>query len=238
MRPTIPLSSFFYQKLRQTAWSASKQLPDSVYPKQFFLSLSDHFTDRSAMKTFFQQLNMLTADELDQIDQYVTKRKLKKGDFLIREGMVCDEIVYLSSGTLRSFYLSDKGEEITYCLTFEGNMMTAFSSLITGKPTEESIQALTDSALFVIKKKDLDMLYASANTWLKVGKYLTELQYVGLENRIFSYQKYPAKKRYEELIAKQPIHIQQIPVQYLASFLNITPRHLSRLRKEISQEVF
>jgi CRP-like cAMP-binding protein len=190
------------------------------------------------MKTFFQNLNMLTAGELGQIDKYVSTRLLKKGDFLIREGMVCDEIVYVRSGTLRSFYISDQGEEITYCLTFEGNMMTAFSSLITGKPTEESIQALSDTTLMVLRKKHLDILYASANNWLKVGKYLTELQYVGLENRIFSYQKFSAKKRYEALISNQPEHIQKIPVKYLASFLNITPRHLSRLRKEISQPVF
>lgn len=190
------------------------------------------------MKAFFEQLNMLTIDELDQIDNYITKRTLKKGDFLIREGKICDEVVFIRSGILRSFYLSDKGEEITYCLTFEGNMMTAFSSLITGKPTEESIQALTDVKLMAIKKIHLDALYQSATAWLKVGKYLTELQYVGLENRIFSYQKFSAKKRYEELMARQPGHILKIPVQYLASFLNITPRHLSRLRKEISQEVF
>lgn len=190
------------------------------------------------MKAFFKQLNMLTDDELNQLDPYMTKRTLKKGDFLIREGKVCDEVVYISSGILRSFYLSDKGEEITYCLTFEGNMMTAFSSLITGKPTEEAIQALTDVELLAIKKANLDALYESANAWLKVGKYLTELQYVGLENRIFSYQKYSAKKRYEELMAKQPGHVLKIPVQHLASFLNITPRHLSRLRKEISLEVF
>jgi CRP-like cAMP-binding protein len=196
------------------------------------------YAKEELMKAFFKQLNMLTDDELNQLDQYITKRTLKKGDFLIREGKICDEVVYISSGILRSFYLSDKGGEITYCLTFEGNMMTAFSSLITGKPTEESIQALTDVELLVIKKASLDALYESANTWLKVGKYLTELQYVGLENRIFSYQKYSAKKRYEELMAKQPGHILKIPVQHLASFLNITPRHLSRLRKEISQEVF
>lgn len=190
------------------------------------------------MKTFFQQFNLLSTHELNELDKYLTKRTLKKGDFLIREGKICDEVVFVVSGILRSFYFSDKAEEITYCLTFQDNMITAFSSFITGNATEESIQALTDAELVVIKKKHLEELYQSGNAWLMLGKHLTELQYVGLENKIFSYQKYSARKRYETLMATQADHVLHIPVQYLASYLNITPRHLSRLRKEISQKSF
>ena len=188
------------------------------------------------MKSFFQQFFILSATELDQLDPLITKRTLKKGDFLIREGKICDEVVFIKKGILRSFYYSDKAEEITYCLTFPGNMMTAFSSFITGNPTEETIQALTDAELVVIKKENLEKLYQKSNAWLKLGKHLSELQYIGLENRIFGYQKYSAKKRYEELLAKQAEFIQNVPVQYLASYLNITPRHLSRLRREISRK--
>jgi len=190
------------------------------------------------MKLFFQQFNILTAAELDQIDRFLINRSLKKGDFLIREGKVCEEIVLVKSGILRSFYYSDKAEEITYCLTFPDNVMTAFSSFITGNPTEESIQALTDVELVVIKKENLEKLYQSGNAWLRLGKHMSELQYIGLENRIFSYQKYSARKRYEELLTKQSEFIRKIPIQYLASYLNITPRHLSRLRREISQKSF
>lgn len=190
------------------------------------------------MKSFFQNFNILSSDELDQLDHLLIDRKLKKGDFLIREGKICDEVVFIKTGILRSFYFSDSAEEITYCLTFPGNMMTAFSSFITGNPTEESIQALTDVELVVIKKEHLEHLYQNGSAWLKLGKHLTELQYIGLENRIFGYQKYTAKKRYEELMTKQAEFIQNIPVQYLASYLNITPRHLSRLRREISQSAF
>jgi len=196
--------------------------------------LPDFFT----MKAFFQQFGLLTAAELNQVDHFLTKRLLKKGEFLIQEGKICDEVVFVKSGILRSFYYSDKAEEITYCLTFPDNVMTAFSSLITGNPTEESIQALTDVEVIVINKQSLEKLYQSGNGWLKLGKHLTELQYIGLENRIFGYQKYSAKKRYEELLNNQAEFIQKIPVQYLASYLNITPRHLSRLRKEIIQKAF
>jgi len=190
------------------------------------------------MKSFFQQFTILSATELDQLDPFIINKRLKKGDFLIQEGKICDEVVFIKTGILRSFYYSDKAEEITYCLTFPGNVMTAFSSFITGNPTEETIQALTDAELVIIKKENLEKLYQKGSAWLKLGKHLSELQYIALENRIFGYQKYSAKKRYEELLAKQAEFIQNVPIQYLASYLNITPRHLSRLRREISQKAF
>jgi CRP-like cAMP-binding protein len=186
------------------------------------------------MKSYMQKFNILSPADADKLDGLTSTRTLAKGDFFIQEGKVCEEVVYIKSGILRSFYYSDKEEEITYCLTFAGNLMTALSSLITGQPTVESIQALTQVELIAIKKRDLEALFNSENAWLKLGKYLTELQYVELEKRIFGYQKHSAKKRYEELLVKQPGHVQQIPLQYLASFLNVSVRHLSRLRKEIS----
>ena len=74
---------------------------------------------------------------------------------------------------------------------------------------------------------------AESPNWIKVQKYFAEQMYIELERRIFSYQKEKAKERYQQLIEKYPEYIEQIPLQYLASYLNITPRHLSRIRSEL-----
>jgi len=65
-------------------------------------------------------------------------------------------------------------------------------------------------------------------------KVVAEQQYIELEKRIFKLQKDNASKRYADLIKHQPEYILKIPLQYLASYLGITQRHLSRIRKEIS----
>jgi CRP-like cAMP-binding protein len=112
--------------------------------------------------------------------------------------------------------------------------MSAFSSFITQKPTEENIQAVVDSELLILKRSDMEMLYENSSAWQKVGRFLTEMQYVEMEQRTVSFQKHSAKQRYETLIEHHSHYIKFIPLQYLASYLGITPRHLSRLRKEIS----
>ena len=186
-----------------------------------------------SMKSYLRSLNLLSEADLELLNGLTTTKTIPKGEFLIKEGSVCTQLVYIKEGILRSFYSKDNGEEITYCITFGDNLMTALSSLITGQPTEENIQALTELSLEVLKKDDLNALYAASPHWLKAGKVLTEIQYIELEKRMFLLQKHSAKKRYEEFMESHASYLQHIPLQYLASYLNITPRHLSRLRREL-----
>lgn len=135
---------------------------------------------------------------------------------------------------MRSFYVSAKGEEITYCITFPNNLMTAYSSFITGQSTTENIQAITSVELLIIPKNQIDKLSLQNPNWVKFLKIIAEQQYIELEKKVFQLQKYSASQRYAALIKNQPEYIQNIPLQYLASYLGITQIHLSRIRKEIS----
>jgi CRP-like cAMP-binding protein len=185
------------------------------------------------MIQYLESFNLFTPDEIATASQFARKKKLKKGDFLIREGTVCSEVAILHSGILRSYYLTETGSEITYCFLFPSCFVTAYSSFISGKASPESIQAISPTELSVFQKKDIDALTESSTNWLKLRKQLAEQSYIEFENRIFSFQKEKAIQRYKELLKNEPEYILQIPQQYLASYLGITPRHLSRIRREI-----
>lgn len=186
------------------------------------------------IQKYLKSFNVLTDDEITYLINLSTKRELEKGDYFIREGEICKEVAFLLSGTLRSFFISDKEEEITYCITFPNNLMTAYSSYITEQSTDENIQAISDVELLVIPKYKInDMALKNANC-MKFLKIIAEQQYIELEKRIFQFQKKDALQRYSDLIKNQPEYIQNIPLQYLASYLGITQRYLSRIRREIS----
>lgn len=186
------------------------------------------------IKTFLNSFDVLTSGEIEQFEQLLTKRYLKKGDFFISEGKLSKEVAFINSGILRSFFTPESGEEITYCITFPNTLMAAYSAYITGMPTNENIQAVADCELLIIQKSDVDKLSKSSVNWAIFFKIIAELQYLELEKRVFLFQKDKARNRYIDLIKNQPDYILQIPLQYLASYLGITPRHLSRLRKEIN----
>jgi CRP-like cAMP-binding protein len=186
------------------------------------------------IKKYLKSFNVLTDDEIENLIHLSTKRDLNKTDYFIHEGETCKEVAFVLSGTFRSFYISDKGEEITYCITFPNNLMTAYSSFITGQSTDENIQAITSVELLVIPKNKIDDLAMKNANWVKFLKIVAEQQYIELEKRIFQLQKNNALQRYSDLIKNQPEYIQNIPLQYLASYLGITQRHLSRIRRDIS----
>ncbi|MGM9477663.1 Crp/Fnr family transcriptional regulator [Pedobacter sp. GSP4] len=185
------------------------------------------------MQAYLQSFNILSADEIEIFVKNARPRLLKKGEFFITENQICKEVAFIKSGILRSYYTSASAEEYTYCLTFPNQFMTAYSSLITGGPTVENIQAMSDVDLLIVGKEVIDDLAASSINGLRLLKTIAEQQYLHLEKRVFMYQKDAAKERYLELFKSHPDYIKQIPVKYLASFLAITPRHLSRLRRDI-----
>ncbi|MBB5623839.1 CRP-like cAMP-binding protein [Pedobacter cryoconitis] len=182
---------------------------------------------------FLKNFGILTTAEIEDFLHLGTIRNLQKGEFFISEGKSCKEVAFIKSGILRSFFTPESGEEITYCITFPNTLMTAYSSFITSLPTLENIQAVAPCELLIIKKAAIDQLSKSSLNWVTFFKIIAEQQYIELEKRLFLFQKEKAKKRYMELLENQPAYVQQIPLQYLASYLGITPRHLSRLRKEI-----
>ncbi|WP_291725352.1 Crp/Fnr family transcriptional regulator [Bernardetia sp.] len=185
------------------------------------------------VKKFLNSFGILSEKEINDFVQNTVRKKLNKSDFFIREGEVCNEIAFINSGTFRSFYTTNKGEEFTYCIMFPANFIAAYSSFITEEATSENIQAITNAELLVISKNTLDNFAKHSINWLKMYKIIAEQQYIELEKRIYQLQKDNAAERYRDLIENQPQYIQEIPLHYLASYLGITQRHLSRIRKEV-----
>lgn len=184
------------------------------------------------IKEFFESFKVLTRDEIETVIRLFTPKTLNKFDYFVQEGQYCTEIAFIQSGVFRSFYLSAEGEEITYCFRFQNELMAAYSSFLTGEGSLENMQALSPAEILVIKKSEMDRLIQNPN-WVKFMKIIAEQNYLELEKRVFQLQRDNAMQRYTFLLENQPEYFQQIPLQYLSSYLGITPRHLSRIRKEI-----
>lgn len=186
------------------------------------------------IKAYFRSFEVFEEEEINHFIQLFTTRTSRKNDFFVLEGQACNEVAFIKSGIFRSFYTSANGDDITYCFRFPNDLIAAYSSFITGNPSLESMQALSPAELLVIRKDKIENLIKENGNWTKFLKIIAEQQYLELEKRIFQLQKETAAQRYISLIENQPEYIQQIPLQYLASYLGISQRHLSRIRKEIS----
>lgn len=189
---------------------------------------------KESLNNMLKSADILTDSEIANGLKYFEPKSFEKGDILIEAGKVCDWMAFVNSGILRNFYISTKDEEVTYCLTFPNKVISAFSSFMTQKVTFENIHALTNVELLIIRRNQYYELMDSSVNWLKFSRFVAEQSYIEMENRLLTLQMETAKKRYEDLLEFNPDYLQKVPLKYLASFLGITQRHLSRLRKDIS----
>ncbi len=188
------------------------------------------------MKNYLQRFQILNDTEIAALCEIAIPKTLEKGAFLNKEGDVCTSVAFITSGILRSYYHASSSEEITYCFSFKNGFINAYSSFITQEKSMENIQALTQVSLLLIPKHQIDRLEKSSPNWMKFQKTVAENNYIKLERRIFMLQKEKAEVRYQDLLTNNPEIIQHIPLHYIASYLGISERHLSRIRKGIYLE--
>ncbi len=185
------------------------------------------------LRDYLGTFQFLQKDEIEAFLELVTPLKLQKGDFFIQDGRTSRHIAFINAGVFRTFYYSSGDEEVTYCFTFKNTLITAYTSWILQQPTNENIEALTDMDLLLISKDSVDALESRFPNWITFFKQIAEREYMGLERRIFMLQRESAENRYQDLLTNHPEYLNTIPLQYLASYLGVTQRHLSRIRKKL-----
>jgi len=174
----------------------------------------------------------LSTEEIAKIDNAFTPREYKKGEYWIGQGTVCNKVAFVQKGILRLFYIDDTGTENTCYFVNEDNFVSAFTSFLTNTPTNENITFIEDSILCEISKNDLEKLSTEVAKMQIFRRIIAENLYILMEKRIAMMQSQTAKERYEKMLEENPEIILSVPLQYTASFLGITPQHLSRLRKD------
>ncbi len=188
-----------------------------------------------SLLAYIQSLAPMNAEAMQALHPHIQAVKLNKGDFFVRQGSICQKIAFIESGFLRLFY-EVKGRDITRDITEEGTFLSAMQSYISGEPSMESVQAITNCNLWVIQKGKLEGLYDTYPVFERLARKALEDFFVKHQHRIYTLIAESAEARYERLITERPDLIQQVPLQYIASLLGIAQPSLSRIRKRIAHK--
>lgn len=165
---------------------------------------------------------------------YFREKRLYKGDYFIREGQLCHQLAFIHKGIFRSFYTDEEGDEKTYCFCSNNDIETSFESFISGKPSSLSIIAMEDAELLWIEKKDLNHLFENYLFWSELGRILVEMEYLKMARHAAETKTETAQDKYLRLMKERPELLQRVPLHYIASYLGISSRHLTRMRKAAS----
>jgi CRP-like cAMP-binding protein len=157
----------------------------------------------------------------------------KKGEILVNEGKIAKHLYFVLSGYARVFHF-EKGIEITNHLASENLFITAYNSFTTKSPAEETVQAISDCALLRISKENLDLLYKQSHNMALFGILMSDRYLVFNNQRAKDLITLTAKEKYLKLLYEEPHILQNVPLQYISSYIGIEPQTLSRIRREIS----
>lgn len=163
-------------------------------------------------------------------------KSFKKRDVVLKEGDYCLFEGFVLNGCFKIYYLNESGFEQTLYFAIEGWWITDIDSLINHVPSILNIEALYDSNVLMISKKDKECLYETMPQIEKLFRIMNQQSSVALQRRILSLTGKTADKRYLEFLQKYPGLEQKLTQQQVASYLGITHEFLSKIRKKISLE--
>lgn len=152
-----------------------------------------------------------------------------KGSFLVKPGQISKYLYFVKSGIGKVYYLKE-GKELIDWISDEGNLLTSVTSFLTHQPGKHFVQLIEDSELIGISYDDLESLFAKYHDMERLGRHLSIMALVQLQERINSMQFESAKERYENFLVQFPNCIHRISLGDLASYLGMTQVTLSRVR--------
>lgn len=175
----------------------------------------------------------LNKDEITTLCRVLSLLPLKRDEYLLAEGQVCDFIGFVTTGVLIYFKTKENGDEVTTDFAFEGDWVNVNLSRLANVPSTLSIRAIEECEVVMLKQKDLNDLYQRIPKLERLGRILTEQAYINIVDQTVELQIHSAKERYENLLKRHPKLLQKVPLYHIANYLGIAPKSLSRIRKEL-----
>lgn len=188
----------------------------------------------SPIRNYVSRFVTFSDDDWKLLQSILTRRFLKKGEYVMRGGDICNHVTFINKGFIRVYNIVND-EELTINFSFEGNFFTDFASFVTRTPTDDYIVAMEDLEIMQIQYDDLQRAYELSPVWQKFGRLMAEnvLVFVVARNKSLLFK--TPEERYVMLMKDRPKVMANVSLKYIASYLGITPEALSRIRKRMSQ---
>ena len=181
------------------------------------------------LRNYYKQLVPdLTDKAWDICETYLSVRKLKKGDVLVREGEVCRNVSFINKGLFRMYYLIDGKEKIVFFCN-ELNYIADYRSFLLQEPSLTFIDVLEDAEIVETSYEGLQEIYARIPEANMLGRKIAEALFID-SVRGTQDANDKIEQRYNNIIEQHPGLLQRVPQYMIASYLGITPQALSRIK--------
>lgn len=187
------------------------------------------------VKKYFDSFMPLANNEWQDLRKRLVPHELGKGDFLLKEGEVCNKLFFLTEGLIRKFE-KVRNKDITLHFYDEYQFVSVYDSFLQQSPSASYLQALERCSGYSISYGDVQYMYETNPRWERIGRLITEAVYTRELNRVRKLLSYNSTESYELMQEEGAAWVDRVNQKYIASYLGISPESLSRLRKKIENK--
>ena len=159
----------------------------------------------------------------------------RKGDQLEREGDPARWFAYVESGCFKyvNHGISDDKAHITW-FSFEGEFVVDYPTFLYGRPSQTTIEAMMPSRVLRVTGQQLEQFFDQSKDTMKLRAIIAEHILFQFRSRYLDLHCTTPRERYDLLMQRCPDIVEHLNLQDIASFLNVTPKTISKIRKEIT----
>ncbi len=197
--------------------------------------MKETFETREIARELARKYSTMTHDELDVLESVLIPIKFAKGEMILSEGEICENIYYIEHGLIRQFYFKN-GKQITEHLGEDHTIFMCIESLFREEPTKLQVEALEPTLVYALPKQRLEQVALhNVNIQILYRKILEESLIISqIHADLVRFE--TAQDRYKRMCKLSPQVILRAPLVYIASYLQMTPETLSRVRASILLE--
>ncbi len=184
------------------------------------------------METFKNQLSALATlsdKELDDIADLAFIKELNAGEYWFHPGMIAQHVAFIYKGYLRKYFIVD-GNEKTDFFYFENSFTGDLPSILAKKPCQSFNIAMEPTTLLALPFEKLNEMALKSFNIEHMLRQFVEKGFISYYNRATAFLLQSPTERYRDLVAQTPEIVQRATQYHIASYLGITPQHLSRIR--------
>lgn len=186
-----------------------------------------------SLKKHIREYIEISDDKLEKYCCAFRIENIKKKDFLLKEGEICEDEGFVLNGCFKVFRTDKNSDDQILYFAVEDWWISDIDSFINKIPSQLNIQAIEDSEILLISREDKEKLYQEIPEIERLMRFKFQMSIIALQRRIIDNLSKPSDERYQDFLRDYPKTAHRLTNIQIAAYLGVTPEFISRIRRKI-----